>query len=86
MFVEIPKTPKTLSAEDIEILEKRLAELRHGINNHLALITAAVEIMRLKPDSTERMLENISKGPDRIQEELQTFTEDFDDHFDIKRT
>lgn len=83
--VEIPNTPKTLSAEEVTELDKQLAQMRHDINNHLSLVTAAVEIMRLKPETAERMIENIAKQPNRIMSSMQDFTKEFDQQFGITR-
>ena len=59
--------------------------MRHDINNHLSLVTAAVEIMRLKPETAERMIENIAKQPNRIMSSMQDFTKEFDQQFGITR-
>jgi len=84
-MVEIPKTAKTLTREQVVELDRQLAKLRHAINNHLSLITAATEIMKLKPETAERMLGNISKQPPKIMEDLRNFTVVFDAAFDISR-
>ena len=38
--------PITLSAEQVEELQKKIAKLRHDINNHLSLVMAATELIR----------------------------------------
>ena len=51
----LPNQPVTLNVEQIGELNKKLATLRHDVNNNLALVVAAAEIIRRKPESAERM-------------------------------
>ena len=45
----------TLSVEQIEELNRHLANMRHDINNNLSLIMAATELLRHKLHLLERM-------------------------------
>jgi hypothetical protein len=64
-----------LSPADVLEIEKMLSDLRHNINNHLSLIAAAVELVRCRPDTIERMTKSIEEQPARIQQELRHFSE-----------
>ena len=69
-----PQEPISLTPETLRDLETRLADLRHNINNHLALLLAAIELIRRKPDAAARMVESIAQQPSKIQDEVQRFS------------
>jgi hypothetical protein len=64
----------TLAPEQIQDLAGKLSTLRHNVNNHLALIVAATELMRRKPDQAARFVGALFDPPERITKEIQTFT------------
>lgn len=78
-------SPVTLSPIEVEALNKKLSEARHNINNYLSLVVAAVELIKIKPDMTARMLDNLGKQPDRIVEELRAFSGEFEKVLQISR-
>ena len=45
----LPNQPVTLNVEQIGELNRKLSTLRHDVNNGLALVVAAAEIIRRKP-------------------------------------
>ena len=81
----LPGQPLTLSPREIEALSQCLASARHNINNQLALIVAALELIRRKPDMAGRLLDNMAQQPDKIIEELRSFSETFDRMLQITR-
>jgi hypothetical protein len=70
----LPQKTISLSPETIADLNRRLGDMRHNVNNHLTLVTTAMELIRRKPDSIERMLETMEDQPDRIRAELHEFS------------
>jgi hypothetical protein len=74
----LPSVPVTLSPVDVEVLNKKLSEARHNINNHLSMVVAAVELMKIKPEMAPRMIETLGKQPDRIVEEMRKFSDEFE--------
>lgn len=82
----LPKEPVTLSVPELHELNKKLADMRHDINNHLSLIIAAIEIIRHKPDSAPRILSTLADQPARISNSVRKFTAEFDQAFGITRT
>jgi hypothetical protein len=80
-----PDAPVTLTPDQIEEFNNRLSETRHNINNHLSLIIAAVELIKRKPDSAERMTATIAQQPDKIMEEMRGFSRDFERFLQINR-
>src|SRR5512144_382978 len=45
----LPSQPVTLTVEQLDQLNRKLANMRHDINNTLSLIMAAVELIKCKP-------------------------------------
>jgi len=70
----LPTEPVTLTVAQIEELNRKLSTLRHDVNNHLMLITTAVELIRLKPENGERMLTMVGEQPLRIGTAITQFS------------
>ncbi|MGH7979872.1 MAG: hypothetical protein ACREE6_10895 [Limisphaerales bacterium] len=66
--------PVTLTAGQVAELKGKLADLRHDINNNVALILSAIEMMRRRPESFEKMLESMARQPHRILETVMQFS------------
>jgi len=81
----LPTVPVTLSVEQIDDLQKRLSNLRHDINNHLSLIVAAAELIKLNPDLVKRMCATLAEQPPKISEELNQFSAALDEFLGITR-
>ena len=79
----LPNQPVSLTPERIADLDRKLANMRHNINNHLGLIVAACELIRVKPDAAPRVLENMLAQPDKIIHELRGFSEDLENALGI---
>lgn len=72
--MSLPSEPVTLSAEQVAELKRNLADLRHDINNNVALLLSAVEMMRRRPETMEKMLESMGRQPHRINETVIQFS------------
>ena len=81
----LPEQPVTLTSEQVIELNKRLSDARHNINNFLALIVAATELIKRKPETTARMVDTMGEQPQKIMEELQRFSRDFENALRIRR-
>jgi len=57
---------------------KKLSTMRHDINNILALIVAASELIKRKPEMAAKMIENIGQQPDRIIAAIRAFADEFE--------
>ena len=44
----LPSGPITLTVKQVDELNRKLSDMRHDINNHLSLIVAALELIRVK--------------------------------------
>ncbi len=81
----LPNEPVTLSPAQLAELNGKLSDMRHDINNHLSLIVATMELIRLKPASAERMVSTLGEQPARISESLKKFSAEFEKTFGITR-
>jgi hypothetical protein len=73
-----PTQPVTLSIEQIDAWQHKLADLRHDVNNNLSLITAAAELIRRRPETAERFLDSLIEQPKKISETISRFSSDFE--------
>ena len=81
----LPNEPVTLSVVQLEELNRKLGTMRHDINNNLSLIVAAMELIRHKPQMTERMIATLGEQPAKIGESLAKFTTEFEKTLGITR-
>ena len=81
----LPTEPATLSVNQIDELNQQLSKMRHDINNHLSLIMAALELIRRKPETLQRMSNTLLEQPGRITEAMTQFSLSFENAFGIKR-
>ena len=82
----LPTEPVTLTPEQIDDLQKRLSNLRHDVNNHLSLIVAAAELIKLNPDLIKRMCATLAEQPPKISEEMNKFSVAFENVLRITRS
>jgi hypothetical protein len=81
----LPKQPVTLTVEQIGELNRKLSTLRHDVNNNLALVVAASEIIRRKPESAERMWNGLVEKPQKIAESVAQFSLELEKALGITR-
>ena len=74
----LPRQTVPLSPEQVADISHKLSDLRHNINNHLALMVAALELIRRKPEMIDRMVNNLTEQPQKILDEIKKFAEDFE--------
>jgi len=83
--MHLPNEPVTLSAEQIRELNQRLASLRHDLNNSLSLMTAAVELIKRRPETAGSMWDTLFEQPRKITESISQFSRDFEAALRITR-
>jgi hypothetical protein len=81
----LPTEPVTLTVAQLDELNRKLANMRHDINNNLSLIVAAMELIRHKPQLTERMMATLGEQPAKIGDSLSKFSTEFERTFGITR-
>lgn len=74
----LPHQPVPLSPEQVAELSRKLSDLRHNVNNHLALMVAALELIRRKPEMIQRMVDNLTEQPQKILDEIKKFSEELE--------
>lgn len=82
----MPFEPVTLSGEQIAELKQKLSDLRHDVNNNVALMLSALEMIRRRPESTEKMLDSFGRQPQRINDTVTRFTKDLENVLRINRS
>ena len=65
---------RTLSAEELSQLQKKFSEIKHGINNALAVMVALSEMSQRRPDYAEKLASNVQQKVPQIVSNLQEFT------------
>jgi hypothetical protein len=73
-----PDAPKTFSPQELREMKEKLGRMRHEVNNQLSLIVAAMEMIRFKPETTDRMMETLAQQPLKIQDEMARYSDDFE--------
>jgi hypothetical protein len=81
----VPNTPATLTQAQVIELNNQLIHMRHEINNQLAMVVAALELMRFRPEMRDKMIATISQQPPMIQAEVAKFSTEFEQAFGITR-
>jgi len=81
----LPDQPVTLTPEQVAALIQKLSAMRHDINNHLSLMMAAVEMIRLRPEDAPRRLATLAEQPARISRALAEFSAEFEKALGITR-
>ncbi len=82
----LPSQSITLSVEQLDQLNRKLANMRHDINNTLSLMMAAVELIKCKPQMTEKMIATLLEQPPKIGNSLVKFSAEFERTFGITRS
>ena len=81
----LPTESVTLTAAQVLALNHKLSELRHDVNNQLSLVVGAAELIRCKPETTPRMLGTLSTAPQRISDQIRSFSDEFEKTLGIVR-
>lgn len=81
----LPEEPVTLSVAQIGELNQKLSDMRHNVNNNLALMVAALELMKRKPDTCIKMADSIAGQTNKMIEEIKLFSNEFEKTFGITR-
>ena len=81
----LPTQPVTLSAQQIEEINKRLSTMRHDINGDLALVVASAELVKLNPEVALRMLATLLEQPPKIRDKIDKFSAEFEKLLNVTR-
>jgi hypothetical protein len=64
-----------LSPEELAQLQKKFSEIKHGINNHLAVMSAMAEMSQRRPDYAEKLASTVLTRWPQIASGLQEFAQ-----------
>ena len=68
------ETNSTLSPEELVQLQKKFSEIKHSINNALAVMMALSEMSQRRPDYAEKLATTVLAKAPQIVASLQEFT------------
>ncbi len=69
------ETNRTLSPEELVQLQKKFSEIKHSINNALAVMMALSEMSQRRPDYAEKLATTVLSKAPQIVSGLQEFTQ-----------
>lgn len=69
-----PAEPVTLTPAQIVELNQHLSTMRHDVNNNLALMVAALELLRRRPEMAPKLIESLSAQPDKVTDQMTKFS------------
>lgn len=69
------ETHQTISHEELVQLQKKFSEIKHSINNALAVMMALSEMSQRRPDYAEKLAATVLSKAPQIVSGLQEFTQ-----------
>jgi predicted nucleic acid-binding Zn-ribbon protein len=66
---------RSISQEELVELQKKFSEIKHGINNALAVMSALAEMSKRRPDYSEKLADAVLTKYPKIVSDLKEFTE-----------
>jgi hypothetical protein len=70
-----------LTSEDFAELQKKFSEIKHSINNALAVMMALSEMSQRRPDYAEKLATTVLSKAPQIVSSLQEFTQALNEKF-----
>ena len=75
---------RELTTEDFAELQRKFSEIKHSINNALAVMMALSEMSQRRPDYSEKLATTVLAKAPQIVSNLQEFTQALADKFGPK--
>jgi type VI protein secretion system component VasF len=66
---------RSISPDELAQLQKKFSEIKHSINNALAVMMALSEMSQRRPDYAEKLATNVLAKAPQIVSSLQEFTQ-----------
>jgi hypothetical protein len=66
---------RTISQDELVVLQKKFSEIKHSINNALAVMMALSEMSQRRPDYSEKLASTVLTKAPQIVSSLQEFTQ-----------
>lgn len=68
------ETERTITQAELQELQKKYSEIKHSVNNALAVIMALSEMSQRRPDYAEKLATTVLTKAPQIVSSLQEFT------------
>ena len=78
------ETNRPLSPEELVQLQKKFSEIKHSINNALAVMMALSEMSQRRPDYAEKLATTVLSKAPQIVSGLQEFTQLLNEKVGVK--
>ena len=75
---------RELTSQDYAELQKKFSEIKHSINNALAVMMALSEMSQRRPDYAEKLATTVLAKAPQIVSNLQEFTQAMNDKFGVR--
>jgi hypothetical protein len=78
------ETNRTLSPEELAKLQKKFSEIKHSINNALAVMMALSEMSQRRPDYAEKLATTVLNKAPQIVSGLREFAQALNEKAGVK--
>jgi len=75
---------RTITQEELAQLQRKFSEIKHSINNALAVIMALSEMSQRRPDYSEKLATTVLSKAPQIVSSLQEFTQALNEKAGVK--
>jgi hypothetical protein len=75
---------RTISHDELVQLQKKFSEIKHSINNALAVMMALSEMSQRRPDYAEKLATTVLSKAPQIVSSLQEFTQALNEKAGVK--
>jgi hypothetical protein len=75
---------RTITQEELAQLQRKFSEIKHSINNALAVMMALSEMSQRRPDYAEKLATTVLNKAPQIVSSLQEFTQALNDKAGVK--
>src|SRR3954452_15839035 len=83
-FGPMSESARELTSADFAELQKKFSEIKHSINNALAVMMALSEMSQRRPDYSEKLATTVLSKAPQIVSSLQEFTQALNEKFGPK--
>ena len=73
-----------LTSEELALLQRKFSEIKHSINNALAVMMALSEMSQRRPDYAEKLASTVLTKAPQIVSSLQEFTQALNEKAGVK--
>jgi hypothetical protein len=73
-----------LTSEELALLQRKFSEIKHSINNALAVMMALSEMSQRRPDYAEKLASTVLTKAPQIVSSLQEFTQALSEKAGVK--